>query len=243
MSDRGVILVDGYPFVPYRHEVRPASEVVQRARTFRDDLEGRRSVRMFSDEPVPREAIEQILMAASTAPSGAHRQPWTFVAISDPALKAQIREAAEEEERRNYDSRMPAAWREALAPLGTDAVKPHLEVAPWVVVVFAQKHGVDANGDKVSHYYVRESVGMACGMLIAAAHQAGLCALTHTPSPMAFLGQLLERPKHEQAYVVIPIGHAAKDCVVPDIHRKGLADVAVFRTGAADELARDDNSG
>jgi len=208
--------------------------VVQAAADARQAYETRRSVRRFSTDPVPREAIEQILMAGSTAPSGAHRQPWTFVAVSDPALKAQMRAAAEAEEQRNYESRMPEDWLEALAPLGTDAVKEHLTDAPWVVVVFAHKHGVDAAGNKIKNYYVRESVGMATGMLLAAAHAAGLCALTHTPSPMRFLAELLERPSHEQAYVVIPLGFAAEDCVVPDIARKELDDVAVFHIADSD---------
>jgi nitroreductase len=189
---------------------------------------------MFSDQPVPQQVIEDVLLAASTAPSGAHQQPWTFVAISDPVLKHEIRVAAQAEEVKNYAGRMPPAWLQALAPLGTDPDKPHLEVAPWVVVVFAQKHGVDAQGEPIKHYYVRESVGMACGMLAAAVHQAGLVTLTHTPSPMAFLGKLLDRPRHEQAYVVMPIGHPASDCVVPDIQRKSLEQVAVFHTNEHD---------
>lgn len=191
-------------------------------------LEARRTVRMFSDAPVTREVIEELILAASTSPSGAHQQPWTFAAISDPETKRAIREAAEEEERRNYGGRMPPEWLQVLLPFGTDANKPHLEVAPWLIVVFAQKHGFHPDGSRKKHYYVRESVGMACGLLVAAAHAAGLVALTHTPSPMAFLGKLLDRPANEQAYVVIPIGHPAKDCKVPDIQRKSLQDVAVF---------------
>jgi nitroreductase len=216
---------------PYRRYALPAlsdAESLERAAAFHERLEGRRSVRMFSDRPVPRAIIEEILLAASTAPSGAHRQPWTFVAVSDPGLKAQIRAAAEEEERKNYSGRMPEAWLEALAPLGTDEVKTHLTDAAWVVVVFAQKHGVGPDGENVKHYYVRESVGMACGLLVAAAHMAGLAALTHTPSPMAFLAKLLGRPAHEQAYVVVPIGHPAPDCVVPDLVRKPLDQIAVI---------------
>lgn len=222
-----------HPFTPYRRPPIDAAEVVWRASAFRRVLEARRTVRMFSDAPVPRQAIEDILAAASTAPSGAHRQPWTFVAVSDPLLKRKIREAAEEEERKNYGGRMPPAWLEALLPFGTDADKPHLEEAPWIVVVFAEKHGVDADGEKITNYYVRESVGMACGLLVGAAHAAGLVALTHTPSPMHFLRELLGRPKNEQAYVVVPIGHAAPNCSVPDIERKPLDRVAVFYDGLA----------
>lgn len=228
MSTDDIVYRDGHPF---RHYVMPDladAESLERAQAFHAALEERRSVRMFSDRPVDRAVIEEILLAASTAPSGAHRQPWTFVAVSNADLKAQMREAAELEERKNYSGRMPPAWLRALAPLGTDAVKTHLTEAPWVVVVFAQKHGVGPNGETVKHYYVRESVGMACGLLVAAAHMAGLAALTHTPSPMAFLAKLLGRPAHEQAYVVIPIGHPAPDCVVPDIHRKPLGDFAIF---------------
>lgn len=219
----------GHPFRPYRPERLPPDQVVERASRVFDTFDARRSVRMFSDAPVPRAAIEAVIRAASTAPSGAHLQPWTFVAISDPEIKRQIREAAEAEERRNYESRMPPDWLAALAPLGTDADKPHLEDAPWLVVVFARKWGLDAEGERVKHYYVRESVGMACGMLVAAAHQAGLATLTHTPSPMAFLQKLLDRPENEQAYVVMPLGFPAEDCLVPDLERKPLEAIAVFR--------------
>jgi len=227
-----VVLRDGHPFVPYSTVPVTAAEAQWRAAAFRASMEGRRSVREFdADRPVARAVIEQILLAASTSPSGAHRQPWTFVAVSDPELKARMREAAEEEERRNYQDRMPPEWLEALAPLGTDAVKSHLTDAPWVVVVFAQRYGLDPHGERVKHYYVRESVGMACGTLVAAAHQAGLAALTHTPSPMRFLSELLGRPANEQAYVVVPIGFPHPDCVVPDIQRKRLDQIAVFHEG------------
>lgn len=218
-----------HAFVPYARSPTDDPECLWRAVDFHRTLEARRSVRDYSDRPVDRRVIEEILLAASTAPSGAHMQPWTFVAVSDPALKRQIRQAAEEEERRNYAGRMPPDWLAALAPIGTDADKPHLTDAPWVVVVFAQKHGVDADGNKVKHYYVRESVGMACGLLVAAAHAAGLVALTHTPSPMHFLRELLGRPASEQAYVVVPIGHPAEHCRVPDLDRKRLDAIADFR--------------
>jgi len=228
MSTEDVMMIGPHPFVRYRLDPVPSAQCLARTTAFRDELERRRSVRMFSDRPVQRAVIEQIVMAASTSPSGAHRQPWTFVAVRNPELKAKIREAAEAEERRNYAGRMPPDWVQALAPLGTDEVKEHLTDAPWVVVVFAQNWGVDAEGGRVKHYYVRESVGMACGLLVAAVHAAGLAALTHTPSPMAFLGDLLGRPKNETAYVVVPIGHPADDCVVPAIQRKSLDDVAIF---------------
>jgi len=227
-GEGGRVLREGHPFVPYQTEPVTAEETIWRATAHRDASERRRSVREFDRRDVPRATIEQILLAASTSPSGAHRQPWTFVAVRNPAIKVKIREAAEEEERRNYSGRMPEDWLAALAPLGTDEVKTHLTDAPWIVVVFAQKHGLDDHGERVKHYYVRESVGMACGMLVAAAHAAGLAALTHTPSPMAFLGELLGRPSHEQAYVVVPIGFPSPDCLVPDIRRKDLAEVGVF---------------
>ena len=229
MSTDDIVYRDGHPFRPYALPDLTDAQSAAQARAFHERLEARRSVRMFSDRPVAREVIERILLAASTAPSGAHRQPWTFVAVSNAELKAQMREAAEAEERKNYSGRMPPAWLQALAPLGTDEVKSHLTDAPWVIVVFAQKHGVGPDGEVVKHDYVRESVGMACGLLVAAAHMAGLAALTHTPSPMAFLAKVLERPAHEQAYVVIPIGPPAADCVVPDLERKALDEIAVFR--------------
>ncbi len=227
-----VVQRHGHPFLTHPPQPVPAHEAAWRARALRRRLDARRSVRMFSDRPVPREVVADLIAAASTAPSGAHRQPWTFVAVGDPALKRQIREAAEEEERKNYGGRMPPAWLQALAPLGTDAHKPHLTEAPWVVVCFAQKWGVDEAGEKVKHYYVRESVGMACGLFVGAAHLAGLATLTHTPSPMAFLKTLLGRPDHEQAYVVLPLGWPAEDCVVPHIHRKPVEEVAVFLDGS-----------
>jgi nitroreductase len=224
----------GYPFRRLRRSCVDPAEAAWRAASFRARLEERRSVRMFAPEPVDRPILEDLLLAASSAPSGAHKQPWTFVAVSDPALKAEIREAAEVEERRNYEGRMPPSWLKALAPLGTDAQKPHLTDAAWLVVVFAQAYGIAPDGSRDQHYYVRESVGMACGLLVAAAHQAGLCALTHTPSPMAFLGRLLGRPENESAYVLVAIGWPAPDAVVPDLARKALDQVAVFCTGPED---------
>lgn len=221
-------LVDGHPFRRYAPPVLPPEESLARARAWHDHLQERRSVRAFSDRPVPRELIELAIRSGSTAPSGAHQQPWTWVAVSNPALKTRIREAAEAEEARNYGGRMPPAWREALAPLGTDAIKPYLEIAPWLVVLFVQKHGVGPEGEHVKHYYARESVGIAAGFFLSAVHHMGLASLTHTPSPMAFLGELLGRPSNEQAFLLMPVGHPAEDCFVPDIHRKALSEVAVF---------------
>ncbi len=192
-------------------------------------MDGRRSVRDFSPDPVPRRAIELAIMSASSAPSGAHRQPWTFVAVSDPAIKQKIREAAEAEEYKSYEGgRMPAQWREALEPLGTDWRKPYLETAPYLVVVFEQTTGFDAQQNPRKNYYVKESVGIACGMFVAALHNMGLSTLTHTPSPMGFLSKILGRPKHEKPYILFPVGYAAVGAQVPDITRKSLDDVAIW---------------
>jgi nitroreductase len=215
-------------FVPYQPPRIPEEEVQERADLFFELMNGRRSVRMFSPDPVPREAIESAIATASTAPSGAHRQPWTFVLVGDQDLKRQIRQAAEEEERTNYEGgRLPADWREALEPLGTDWHKEFLETVPWIVVLFEQRYGLDSDGNRLKHFYVKESVGIACGMLIAALHQMGLATLTHTPSPMAFLTKLLGRPDHERPFAMLPIGYPAEDCMVPDIVRKPLDDVVV----------------
>ncbi len=188
----------------------------------------RRSVRDFSDRPVPKRLIELAIEAASTAPSGAHRQPWTFVLIGDPAMKQRIRDAAEAEERENYlGGRMNEEWQAALEPLGTDWRKPFLETVPWIVVVFEQRYGLDEAGERVHHYYVKESVGIATGLFLTALHRMGLASLTHTPSPMRFLSDLLGRPENERPFVLIPIGYPADDCRVPDLVRKRLEDVMV----------------
>ncbi len=187
-------------------------------------MEARRSVRMFSTEPVPRELVENAIRVAGTAPSGAHQQPWTFVVVSDAGLKAQIREAAEREEQVFYERRATPEWLEALDVLGTDWVKTHLTDAPYLVVVFEQVYGPA----KRKHYYVRESVGIAVGFLLAALQESGLCALTHTPSPMGFLRQLLGRPENERPFVIVPVGYPAADAIVPDITRKPLDEIATF---------------
>ncbi len=205
--------------------------MLARAEDLFEELDARRSVRSFSDRPVPRRLIELAIATASTAPSGAHLQPWTFVAVSDPALKKRIREAAEAEERKNYAGRMNDEWRRALEGLGTSADKPYLERAPWLVVCFAQTFGRQADGSKKQHYYVKESVGIACGLFIAALHHAGLCTLTHTPSPMKFLGDLLGRPANEKASILFPVGYAEEGVDVPDLARKPLTEVAVFHEG------------
>jgi len=197
------------------------------ARRFYEIMARRRSVRMFSDEPVSRETIEWVIRAAGTAPSGANKQPWRFVAVSDPELKRRIRAGAEAEEREFYERRASPEWLADLAPLETTADKGFLEVAPWLIVVFKLMKGDD--GGQV--YYVNESVGIACGLLLAAAHHAGLATLTHTPSPMKFLCEILGRPRHDRPFLLIPVGYPAGGCVVPDIGRKGLEEIAVFEEG------------
>lgn len=217
-------------FIPYRPERYSESEMLRRARAFRADMDGRRTVRMFSDRPVPREVIEEILRTAGTAPSGAHKQPWTFVAVSSMELKRRIRDAAEKEERHFYESLAPQEWLDDLAPLGTDYVKTHITEAPWLIVVFAQDYAPQPDGTKRKHYYVTESVGIACGFMLAAIRNAGLCALTHTPSPMKFLNGLLGRPAHERAFLLVPVGYAAQDAVVPDLRRKKLEQFTAWLT-------------
>ncbi|MBI1850518.1 MAG: nitroreductase family protein [Planctomycetes bacterium] len=214
-------------FVPLEFERVPEAEMLRRARELRELLQRRRSVRDFSPEPVPREVIEEAIRTAGTAPSGANRQPWRFVAVSDPDLKHQIRVAAEKEERENYEGgRFPPEWLEALAPLGTDWRKPFLETAPWLVVCFKEEWGVLPGGRKIKNYYVNESVGIACGLFIASIHAAGLVTLTHTPNPMRFLSELLGRPDNERPYILFPIGYPAPGATVPDITRKPLDAIA-----------------
>lgn len=216
-------------FIPYRFNRRSLNEMQERASSFQSECESRRSVRHFKDDSVPRSLIESAIMTASTAPSGAHRQPWRFVATDDPDLKRQIRIAAEQEERISYEGgRMPDDWLETLRPLGTDWRKPFLETAPWVVVVFAEKHGFEPDGSIRKNYYVSESVGIACGLFIAALNNMGLCTLTHTPSPMKFLSTILQRPANEKPTILFPIGYPTDPCDVPDIQRKTLDEVSVF---------------
>ncbi|MEO5814288.1 MAG: nitroreductase family protein [Gemmatimonadaceae bacterium] len=218
-----------HPFVPLDFNPQPEQDMLDHARATYDEMNRRRTTRHFSTDPVPREAIEFAIRTAGTAPSGAHQQPWTFVAVSDATLKQHIRAAAEEEEQRNYQERMPDEWLEALAPLGTDEHKPHLTDAPWVVVLFRQTYGVRADGGRRTHYYTQESCGIAAGFFIAAVHLMGLVTLTHTPTPMAFLGELLERPANEKAYLVMPVGYPAADARVPDLARKPLAEISAWR--------------
>ena len=217
-------------FISLSYEKPSAAEVATRARRFYELMNRRRSVRAFSRDHVPAAVIEDLVRAASTAPSGAHRQPWTFVATSDPEVKRQIRIAAEKEEQENYGGRLPPDWLSALEPLGTDQDKPFLEIAPWLVVLFKQNYGLDSkSGDHIRHYYVAESVGIAAGMFLTAVHSVGLVALTHTPSRMGFLKTILKRPENETACLLIPVGYPATHAEVPDLRRKPLEEVLVMR--------------
>jgi iodotyrosine deiodinase len=201
------------------------SEMKARAFSFAESMKRRRTVRHFSDRPVPPEVITDCIRAAATAPSGANMQPWHFVVVTDAGIKKQIREAAEIEEKEFYEKRAPREWLDALAPLGTDANKPFLERAPCLIVIFAESYGLLPDGRKVKNYYVAESVGIATGILITAVHQAGLVSLTHTPSPMGFLNQILKRPSHEKPYLILVVGYPEEDALVPDIKKKELDEV------------------
>ncbi len=207
----------------------PAEELLQRAACFYETMNRRRTIRDFSSREVPIGVIEDCLRTAGTAPSGANLQPWHFVVVCDPVAKQRIRIAAEEEEREFYQHRAPAEWLAALAPLGTDDQKPFLEIAPLLIVIFAQTYGVLPDGSKVKHYYAQESVGIATGMLITALHQVGLATLTHTPSPMGFLNEILERPGNERPFLVLVVGYPAENATVPAIVRKPLSEIATFR--------------
>jgi iodotyrosine deiodinase len=216
------------PTIPLQFAELPPEAMRERARAFFESMRRRRSVREFSDRPVPRELIEDCLRTAGTAPSGANLQPWQFVVVGDPAVKRTIRIEAEKEEREFYERRAPPEWLEALAPLGTDPEKPFLETAPWLVVVFGAKHGHTDDGRRVKNYYVPESVGIATGFLIAALHQAGLATLTHTPSPMGFLNRILDVDPDAKPYILLVVGYPDADCRVPDIGRKPLERIARF---------------
>jgi iodotyrosine deiodinase len=211
-------------------------ELIERAVKFFAGIQKRRTVRDFANRPVPRKVIEQCIRAAGTAPNGANLQPWYFVAVSDPAVKHDIRVAAEKEEREFYEHRAPAAWLEALAPLGTDWRKPFLETAPWLIAVFVQPFRILEDGTRLKHYYATESVGIAAGFLVAAVHSCGLAALTHTPSPMGFLNSILKRPAHEKPFLLLVVGHPAKDALIPDISRKSLAEISSFVSASAARL-------
>ncbi|MFQ5707938.1 MAG: nitroreductase family protein [bacterium] len=216
-------------FIPLPHyQETPVAEMKKRSVAFYREMKRRRTVRDFSDRAVPREIIENCLLAAGTAPNGANKQPWHFVVVSNPQIKRKIRAAAEQEEEAFYSGRAPDDWLEALAPLGTTAEKPFLETAPYLIVIFAQSYGLSKDGKKIKHYYVQESVGIATGILITAIHQAGLVSLTHTPSPMGFLNEILRRPPHERAFLILVVGYPAEGARVPEISKKSLAEIATF---------------
>lgn len=221
-------LIDGFEFEAYEREVLAEEQVKENSRSFFEYMDQRRSVRTFSDKPIPKEVIENIIKTASTAPSGAHKQPWTFAVVSNPDLKKQIREAAEKEEYESYNSRMSEEWLKDLRPLQTDWHKPFLEIAPYLIIVFKKAYDLDEDGNKHTNYYVNESVGLAAGFLIAAIHHAGLVGLTHTPSPMNFLTKLLKRPANERPILLVPVGYPTEETYVPKLSRKPLDEVAVF---------------
>ncbi len=213
--------------IHYKTKGYSAEETTKAAKTFYQELDTRRSVREFSDRPVSKEVIEQLILTASSAPSGAHKQPWTFVAVSNPEIKKQIRAAAEKEEFENYNGRMSEEWLEDLKVFGTDDQKPFLEIAPWLIVVFKKVHDVE-DGVKKKNYYVNESVGLASGFLLTAIHNAGLVSLTHTPSPLNFLQKILDRPANERPFLLIPVGYPADDAMVPELKRKELEEISVW---------------
>lgn len=215
-----------HKFIPYHQKELTTEEQIEKSESFYHLLDERRSVRDYSDREVDVKVIENIIKTAGTAPSGAHKQPWTFCVVSNPELKTKIREAAEKEEKKSYESRMSDRWKEDLEPLGTTWEKPFIEIAPYIIVVFKRVHE-RVEGEKRNNYYVNESIGIACGMLISAIHNAGLVTLTHTPSPMNFLGTLLDRPENERAYLLLPVGHPQKDAEVPDLERKKLNELLV----------------
>jgi iodotyrosine deiodinase len=220
--------IDGHTYVKYVRDSYEPQEMIERSSSYYHWLNTRRTVREYSDKPVPREVIENIIKSASTAPSGAHKQPWTFCVVSNPELKKKIRLAAEEEEKESYARRMSEEWLEDLAHLGTNWEKPFLEIAPYLIIVFKKAYNLDDKGKKTNNYYVNESVGLASGFLLTAIHNAGLIALTHTPSPMAFLSKILERPENERPFLLIPVGYPDNDTYVPKLIRKPVEDVSVF---------------
>lgn len=217
-----------HPHIPLTYVKPSIGEAMARASSYREMLQTRRSVRYFSNEPVPKELIEHLIMTASSAPSGANKQPWSFCAVSDRTLKKEIRKAAEKEEYENYHGRMSDEWLEDLSPLGTDHHKPFLEIAPWLIAIFKKPYEYGEDGKQKRNYYVNESVGLAAGFLISAIHYAGLVTLTHTPSPMKFLRDILKRPDNERAFLLLPVGFPSPDCTVPNIRKKSLEEVGIF---------------
>lgn len=221
-------MINGSPFISYHKESIDPEEMLQRSEQFLIWLNLRRTCRDFSNRPVSQKVIKNILLTASSAPSGAHKQPWTFCVVSNPEIKKQIRMAAEKEEFESYTNRMSEEWKEDLKHIGTDWQKPFLEIAPYLIIVCKRSYEINKNGSKRQNYYVTESVGLACGFLLAPIHHAGLVALTHTPSPMNFLLKILNRPENEKPFLLIPVGYPADECWVPDLTRKSLNEMAVF---------------
>lgn len=218
--------IGGFSHIRYRSELLNEQEMEKVSHEFFQKMNTRRTVREFDTKPIPEQILETIIKSAGTAPSGAHKQPWTFCLVSDPILKKQIRKGAEEEEKISYSARMSEEWKNDLKPLATDWQKPFLEDAPYLIVVFKQVYGWE-QGQKAQHYYVNESVGIACGMLITAIHLAGLATVTHTPSPMNFLGKILNRPENERPYLLLPVGYPKEETYVPDITRKSIDEILV----------------
>lgn len=214
--------------IPYKQLLFDENEMVERSETYFEFMDKRRSVREFSDKDVPVEVINNIIKTASTAPSGAHKQPWVFCVIRNADMKHKIRELAEEEERINYGGRMSDRWIKDLEPLGTDDIKEFIDIAPWIIVVMKKSYDFDESGKKLNNYYVNESVGIASGFLISAIHNAGLVTLTHTPSPMNFIAKALGRPENEKPYLLLPVGYAHESCTVPDLERKSLEEIAIY---------------
>ncbi len=224
------VSINGYPFIPLKSSTISEKEAELRLQNFTNHLVERRSVREFSSKPVSIHLIKKIIACANAAPSGANKQPWTFCLVSNPEIKRKIRIAAEAEEKESYENRMNDEWLDDIKPLQTDWQKPFLEIAPYLIIVCKQSYGLDKHSTKIQHYYVNESVGLACGFLLAAIHQAGLVALTHTPSPMNFLSKILNRPENEKPFLLIPVGYPAENCLVPDLKKKKVEDVLVEYT-------------
>jgi nitroreductase len=228
MKEKKIRKIGDFSHIRYQPKQFSSEVMLKRSLDFYSFASERRSVRHFSNRPVPQQVLENVIMTAGTAPSGANKQPWTFCLVGNPELKQKIREAAEKEEYENYTNRMSKEWKEDLKKMATDWRKSFLETAPWLIVVFRRIYEVEENGRKKNNYYVMESVGLACGMLLMALHQAGLVALTHTPSPMGFLSELLNRPENERPFLLIPVGFPAEETYVPDIKRKSLEEMCVF---------------
>jgi len=220
-------IIDNHPFISYEKKTYEAEEMAERSQRFFDWIDTRRTVRDFSDKYIPEQIIENIILSASTAPSGAHKQPWTFCVVKNPEVKEQIRIAAEKEEKESYETRMTDEWLKDLQPIGTDWHKPFLETAPYLIVVFKRSYEME-NNYKHQNYYVTESCGIACGFLLTAIHDAGLVALTHTPSPMNFLSKILNRPPNEKPFLLIPVGYPCEECWVPDLKRKNISEICVW---------------